>query len=164
MQHFPTYTTKTQQVLQWMPRHWPNHLNKRFDRILCRFGGGLKHGSFCALIECAMWIYVLKPCFIFLKFRWRHEWNVRSSVPPTKLWITRPVTMGEQPLGKLLATPGKMCWISFEAIGHSSKNLGPSQKTLRPAWCPKLVTTLWTTDLNMGCGAIFERCQLSNIR
>ena len=27
-------------------------------------------------------------------------------------------------------------------IGHSSKNLGPSEKTLRPSWCPKLVTGL----------------------
>jgi len=27
-------------------------------------------------------------------------------------------------------------------IGHSSKNLGLSRKTLRPYWCPKLVTGL----------------------
>jgi len=33
-----------------------------------------------------------------------------------------------------------MCWTSFKTIGHSSKILGPSQKTLRPSWCPTLVT------------------------
>jgi len=38
--------------------------------------------------------------------------------------------------------PGKMCWTSFKTIGHSSKNVGPSQNTLRPSWCPKLVTGL----------------------
>jgi len=31
-----------------------------------------------------------------------------------------------------------MRWTSFKTIGHSSNNLGPSQKTLRPSWCPKL--------------------------
>jgi len=41
--------------------------------------------------------------------------------------------------------PGKMCWTSIKTIGHSSKKLGPSQKTLRPSWCPKLVTgLLWS--------------------
>jgi len=35
-----------------------------------------------------------------------------------------------------------MCWTSFKTIGHSSKNEGPSRKTLRPSWCPKLVTGL----------------------
>jgi len=35
-----------------------------------------------------------------------------------------------------------MCWTKFKTIGHSSKNLSPSQKTLRPTWCPKLVTEL----------------------
>jgi len=29
-----------------------------------------------------------------------------------------------------------------KCVGHCSKNLGPSQKTLRPSWCPKLVTGL----------------------
>jgi len=43
---------------------------------------------------------------------------------------------------KFFAPPGKMCWTSLETIGHSSKNLGPSQKPLRPSWCPKLVTGL----------------------
>ena len=41
-----------------------------------------------------------------------------------------------------------MCWIKFETIGHSSKNLGLSQKTLRASWCPKLVMglrVLWVT-------------------
>jgi len=27
-------------------------------------------------------------------------------------------------------------------MGHSLKNVGPSQKTLRHPWCPKLVTGL----------------------
>jgi len=38
--------------------------------------------------------------------------------------------------------PGKMCWTYFETIGHSLKNLSPSQKNLRPSWCLKLVTGL----------------------
>ena len=29
-----------------------------------------------------------------------------------------------------------------KCVGHSFKYLGPSQKTLRPTWCPKLVTGL----------------------
>ena len=37
-----------------------------------------------------------------------------------------------------------MCWTQFKNIGHSSKNLGPSQKTFRPSWCPKLVAGLVT--------------------
>jgi len=49
---------------------------------------------------------------------------------------------GEGPLEKSSPLPGKMCWTWFKTIGHSSKNLGPSQKTLRPSWCPKLVTGL----------------------
>jgi len=50
-----------------------------------------------------------------------------------------------------------MYWTSIEIIGHSSKNLGPSKKnlgpskknwaplgkTLRPSWCPELVTGLF---------------------
>jgi len=35
-----------------------------------------------------------------------------------------------------------MCWTWFKTIGHSSKSLGPSQKTLRPTWRLKLVTGL----------------------
>jgi len=35
-----------------------------------------------------------------------------------------------------------MCWTLFKTIGHSSKNLGPSQKCLCPSWCHKLVTGL----------------------
>jgi len=31
---------------------------------------------------------------------------------------------------------------------HGFKNLGPSQKTLRPTWCPRLVTGLAHTDTN----------------
>jgi len=29
-----------------------------------------------------------------------------------------------------------------KSVGHSFKNLGPFQKTLRPPWCSKLVTGL----------------------
>jgi len=35
-----------------------------------------------------------------------------------------------------------MCWTQFKTIGHSLKNLGPSQTTLHPSWCPKLVAGL----------------------
>ena len=47
-----------------------------------------------------------------------------------------------KPPRKFFSSPGKICWTSFKTIGHSSKKLGPSQKTLRPSWCPKLVTGL----------------------
>jgi len=33
----------------------------------------------------------------------------------------------------------------LKTIGHSLKNLGPSQKPLRHPWCPKLVTGLTRT-------------------
>ena len=48
----------------------------------------------------------------------------------------------KSPPRKFFANPGKVCWTSFKTIGHSSKNLGPLQKTLRPSWCPKLATGL----------------------
>jgi len=41
-----------------------------------------------------------------------------------------------------------MCLTQFETIEHSLKNVGPSQKTLRPSWCPKLVTGLVVIRLN----------------
>jgi len=31
---------------------------------------------------------------------------------------------------------------SLKCVGHSLKNLIPFQKTLRPTWCPKMVTGL----------------------
>jgi len=37
----------------------------------------------------------------------------------------------------------------LKSIGHSSKNLGPSQKTLCHPWCPKLVTGLNGHSLNI---------------
>jgi len=43
---------------------------------------------------------------------------------------------------KIFCPPGRMCWTQYENIGHSSKNLGPSWKTLHPSLCPKLVTGL----------------------
>jgi len=35
-----------------------------------------------------------------------------------------------------------MCCTYFKTIEHSSKIWGPFRKTLRPSWCPKLVTGL----------------------
>jgi len=53
----------------------------------------------------------------------------------------RPVTKrGESPTRKLFFSPLEKC------VGHSLKNLGPSEKTLRPTWCPKLVTGLLCPD------------------
>jgi len=60
---------------------------------------------------------------------------------------TRPITRG--PLKKLFAPLGKMCWTYFKlfkTIGHSFKKLRPSQKTLRPTWCPKLIADLIVLD------------------
>jgi len=48
--------------------------------------------------------------------------------------LDRPVTRGgDSPPRKFFSPRGKICWIYFETIGHSLKNLVPSQKTLRPA-------------------------------
>ena len=59
-----------------------------------------------------------------------------------KLGFTRPVTRGgEAPLEKFRPA-GKMCWTYSETIVHSLKNLSPCEKTLRPPWCPKVVTGL----------------------
>ena len=44
-------------------------------------------------------------------------------------------------VGKFFAHAGKMCWPSL-------KNLGPSQKTLRPPWCPKLVSSMLARGLS----------------
>ena len=52
---------------------------------------------------------------------------------------------------KFSPPPGKMCWTQFENIGHSSKNLGPSRKSLRPSWCPKLVTGLRVHPVKNHC-------------
>jgi len=37
-----------------------------------------------------------------------------------------------------------MCWTYFKTIGHSLKNLGPSQKTLRPPGVPSWLRTCWS--------------------
>jgi len=47
---------------------------------------------------------------------------------------TRPVTWEPQGL-----RPLEKC------VGHSLKNLGSCQKTLRPTWCPNLVTGMLET-------------------
>jgi len=72
--------------------------------------------------------------------------------------ITKPCQMGHTPFQarnqggarnpprKCFAPPGEMFWTSFKTIGHSSKILGPSQKSLRPSCCPKLVTGLRLLD------------------
>jgi len=43
-----------------------------------------------------------------------------------------------------------MCWTWFKTIGHSSKNLGLSQKPLSLSWCPRLVTGLVTGLFGLG--------------
>jgi len=43
---------------------------------------------------------------------------------------------GAKPTLENVSLPLEKC------VGHSSKNLGTSRKTLRPSWCPKLVTGL----------------------
>ena len=53
-------------------------------------------------------------------------------------YTTRPVTRGG---AEEASPPRETC------VGHNLKNLGPSQKTLRPAWCPKLVMGLYTTTV-----------------
>jgi len=49
-----------------------------------------------------------------------------------------------------------MSWTKFKSIGHSAKNLSPSQKTLRPPWCPKLVTGL-PFKVNKDAKALFSK-------
>jgi len=54
---------------------------------------------------------------------------------PVWMGTFRPVTMGAQggetSLENFSPPLGKMCWTLFKTIGHSLKNLGPSQKNLR---------------------------------
>jgi len=42
-----------------------------------------------------------------------------------------------------------------KCVGHSLKNLGPSQKNLRPPYCPKLVTGLVTFKVRIQGKNIF---------
>jgi len=48
---------------------------------------------------------------------------------------------GESPL-KMLPLLEKCVGDSLKILDIVKKNLGPSQKIIRPAWCPKLVTGL----------------------
>jgi len=48
-------------------------------------------------------------------------------------------SIGRSPPRIFFALSGKMCWTLFKTIRNSSKNLGPSQKTLCPSWRHKLV-------------------------
>ena len=57
------------------------------------------------------------------------------------------VAGGLRPPRKFFAPSGKICWAYFKTIEHSLKNLSPSQKTLRPPYCPKLVTGLSPSNL-----------------
>jgi len=50
---------------------------------------------------------------------------------------------------KYFVPAGKMCLTEFKTIGHSVKYLSPSQNTLRPAWCSKLVTALEMYDVKI---------------
>jgi len=54
---------------------------------------------------------------------------------------------GFAPLENFPPPPEKMSRPKFKSIGHSAKNLSPSQKTLCPPWCPKLVTGLHIAKL-----------------
>jgi len=54
----------------------------------------------------------------------------------------RPVTRVENPPLKIVLSLLEKYVGQFKTIGHSPKNLGPSRKSLRPSWCPKLVTGL----------------------
>ena len=61
--------------------------------------------------------------------------------------VVRPVTRGSAggripPSRKFLSPPGKMYWTWIKITGHSSKILGPCQKTFWPSWWSKLVTGL----------------------
>ena len=62
------------------------------------------------------------------------------------------------PLEKISPPLEKMCLTYFETIGHSLKNLSPSQKTLRPPWCPKLVTGLSVTHTRCIRYASLAKC------
>ena len=69
-------------------------------------------------------------------------WKGRTGSVGSGRPVTRSGVGGRSPPRKFVATPGKMCWAYFKNIGHISKNFGHSRKTLRPSWCPKLVTGL----------------------
>jgi len=59
--------------------------------------------------------------------------------------LVSPVTREHgrlRPPAKFFAPTGKMFCIQVKTIGHSFKNLGPSQKNLHHPWCPKLVVGL----------------------
>jgi len=87
------------------------------------------------------------------------RWRLAAPDDSMKLQLTRLRTLyvmsrtqarnqgGRSPPTKFFDPPGKTCWTQFEDIGHSSKILGPSRKTLRPSWCPKLVTDLLVHQL-----------------
>jgi len=67
--------------------------------------------------------------------------NVKSISNKKICWLirhhSRPVTRGfSPPPQKNFPPPLEKC------VGYSLKNLGPSQRTLRPSWCSKLVTGL----------------------
>jgi len=51
---------------------------------------------------------------------------------------------GDEALHKHFSPPLEKCvgHTVVKTIGHSLKNLGPSQKTLLPIWCPKLFAGL----------------------
>jgi len=74
-------------------------------------------------------------CFVYLAF-------LPQLARRTIVQVRPVIRGGEAAPEKFFSSPGKMCWTSFKTIGHSSKAWGPSQKTLRPSWCSKLVTGL----------------------
>jgi len=50
---------------------------------------------------------------------------------------------------------GKNFSTQEKCVEHSLKNLGPSQKTLRPTWCPKLVIGLDPPSYKCWFGHVF---------
>jgi len=68
--------------------------------------------------------------------------NLRCSRKPSS-----PVTRGGRIGG--FAPPENFLPSLEKCVEHSLKNLGFSQKTLRPSWCPKLVTGLKPSKLKM---------------
>jgi len=71
--------------------------------------------------------------------KFAHPWFVLCVKNPGPL---QGAQGGRSPPHKIFRLPGKTCWTKFKTIGHSSNIFGPSQKTLRTPWCPKLVTCL----------------------
>ena len=60
-------------------------------------------------------------------FVWRGRCRDSGTIGPQ---VSMPVNRGRR---KIPPPLGKMFWMQFKTIGHSLKNLGPSQETLHPS-------------------------------